>query len=393
MPARPNQFAIETRAIHAGQQPDPLTGAVVQPIYTASTYVQDGIGQNKGYMYSRSRNPTRVTLEACLADLEGARVALAFPTGLAAAATILDMLDAGARVVAHHDVYGGIYRLLAKLRNRSAGLDVEFVNFSDVEALRRAARPGTALLWFETPSNPLLEIVDIAATVAIAREVGALTVCDNTFSSPYCQRPLEMGVDIVMHSATKFLNGHSDLLAGVVAVSDSVPDKVAEDLTFIQNAVGAVLDPISCSTLLRSLKTLAVRMDRHIENAAAIAAFLDENRRRLGIERLVYPGLKDHPGHEIAKRQMKGFGSMVTFAVTGGQARADKVAKSLELFAYAVSLGGVESLVQHPASMTHKILPPERRAMLGVTDNLLRLSVGIENVADLVSDLDRALSL
>lgn len=392
MTARPNQLAIETRAIHAGQEPDPLTGAVVQPIYTASTFVQDGIGQNKGYLYSRSRNPTRSTLEACLADLEGARVAHAFPTGLAAAAAILELLDAGGRLVAHHDVYGGIYRLLTRLRNRSAGLDVEFVNFADAEAVRRAVTPETRMLWFETPSNPLLEIVDIAEVVRIAGQHGALTVCDNTFSSPYCQRPLELGVDIVMHSATKFLNGHSDLLAGVVALSERAGDRVAEDLAFIQNAVGAVLDPISCAMLLRSLKTLAVRMDRHVENAAAVAAFLDANRARLGIERLIYPGLPGHPGHEIAKRQMKGFGSMISFAVAGGQDRADRIARELELFAYAVSLGGVESLVQHPASMTHKILPPERRAMLGVTDNLLRLSIGIENVTDLIADLDRTMS-
>lgn len=392
MTARPNQLAIETRAIHAGQEPDPLTGAVVQPIYTASTFVQDGIGQNKGYLYSRARNPTRVTLEACLADLEGGRAAHAFPTGLSAAAAILELLDAGDRVVAHHDVYGGIYRLLTKVRNRSAGLDVEFVNFADADAVRRAVTPETKMLWFETPSNPLLEIVDIAEVVRIAARHGALTVCDNTFSSPYCQRPLEIGVDIVMHSATKFLNGHSDLLAGVVVLSERVDDRLAEDLAFIQSSVGSVLDPISCATLLRSLKTLAVRMDRHVENAAAIAAFLDANRERLGIERLIYPGLPSHPGHEIAKRQMKGFGSMISFAVEGGQERADRIARELELFAFAVSLGGVESLVQHPASMTHKILPPERRAMLGVTDNLLRLSIGIENVNDLIADLDRTMS-
>jgi cystathionine gamma-lyase len=392
MDTRRNQLAIETRAIHAGQEPDPLTGAVVQPIYTSSTFVQEGIGQNKGYLYSRSRNPTRSTLEACLADLEGGRVAKAFPTGLSAAATILETLDAGARVVAHHDVYGGIYRLLSKLRNRSAGLDVAFADFSKPDELRRAATAGTALMWFETPSNPLLEIVDIEAVVGIAREVGARTVCDNTFSSPYCQRPLEMGVDIVMHSATKFLNGHSDLLAGVVVLSHNASDQQVEELAFIQNSVGAVLDPMSCATLLRSLKTLPIRMDRHMENAAAVAAFLDRNRQRLGIERLIFPGLEDHPGHAIAQRQMKGFGSMISFTVAGGQARAEQVARDLRLFAFAVSLGGVESLIQHPASMTHKILPAERRAMLGVTDDLLRLSVGIENAADLIDDLDRALS-
>jgi cystathionine beta-lyase/cystathionine gamma-synthase len=390
--SRPNQLAIETRVIHAGQQPDPLTGAVVQPIYTASTFVQDGIGKNKGYMYSRSGNPTRAALEACLADLEGGRAAYAFPTGLSAAATILETLDSGAHVVAHHDVYGGIYRLLSKVRNRSAGLKVDFVNFSDAAALRRAVKADTSLLWFETPSNPLLEIVDIAEVVKIAREHRAMTVCDNTFSSPCCQRPLEMGVDIVMHSATKFLNGHSDLLAGVVAVSSAVTDGVVEQMAFLQNSVGAVLDPVSCSTLLRSLKTLAVRMDRHVENATKIAAFLDENQERLGIERLIFPGLASHPGHEIAKRQMKGFGSMISFAVTGGQARANQVAQSLDLFAYAVSLGGVESLVQHPASMTHKVVPPEQRERLGITDNLLRVSVGIENAADLIADLERVLA-
>ena len=392
MSALPNQLAIETRVIHAGQHPDPLTGAVVQPIYTASTFVQDGIDKNKGYMYSRSGNPTRTTLEACLADLEGGRAALAFPTGLSAAATILELLDTGSHVVAHHDVYGGIYRLLSQVRNRTSGLKVDFVNFADPAALRRAVTADTKMLWFETPSNPLLEIVDIAEVVKIAGAFGALTVCDNTFSSPCCQRPLEMGVDIVMHSATKFLNGHSDLLAGVVVLSNSVSDELAGQLAFLQNSVGAVLDPVSCSTLLRSLKTLAVRMDRHVENAGKIAAFLDENRDRLGIERLVFPGLADHPGHEIAKRQMKGFGSMISFAVSGGQARAAQVAQSLSLFAFAVSLGGVESLVQHPASMTHKVIPPEQREKLGITDNLLRVSVGIENAADLIADLERALA-
>lgn len=392
MKSRSNGLAIETRAIHAGQQPDPLTGAVVPPIYTSSTFVQDGIGQNKGYIYSRVRNPTRSTLEACLADLEGASRALAFPTGLAAAATILELLDSGSHIVAHHDLYGGIYRLLAKLRNRTAGLDVEFVDFSDLDAVRRAVKPTTKMLWFETPSNPLLEIVDIRQVVGIGKEVGALTVCDNTFSSPYCQRPLELGVDIVMHSATKFLNGHSDLLAGVVAVAGHVDDDIAEQLAFIQNSVGAVLDPISCATLLRSIKTLPVRMARHIENAAAIAAFLSEHQAELRIEKLIYPGLPSHPGHEIAKRQMQGFGSLVSFTVEGGSERANRIAQDLELFAFAVSLGGVESLVQHPASMTHKVLPPERRELLGVTDSLLRLSIGIENADDLIDDIRRAMT-
>jgi cystathionine gamma-lyase len=301
-------------------------------------------------------------------------------------------LDAGGHVVAHHDVYGGIYRLLAKVRKRTAGLNVDFVNFSDIDAVRKVVTPDTKMLWFETPSNPLLEIVDIDQVVRVAREVGALTVCDNTFSSPYCQRPLEFGVDIVMHSATKFLNGHSDLLAGVVAIADHVSDETTDELAFIQNSVGAVLDPISCSTLLRSIKTLAIRMDRHNDNAARIAEFLATHQSDFRIEKLIYPGLVTHPGHDIAKRQMKGFGALISFAVEGGADRADRIARDLDLFAYAVSLGGVESLIQHPASMTHKVLPPERRAQLGVTDNLLRLSVGIENVDDLIADLRNVLS-
>ncbi|WP_170574903.1 trans-sulfuration enzyme family protein [Ruegeria atlantica] len=393
MMLKANMLAIETRAIHAGQEPDPLTGAVVQPIYTASTFVQDGVGENKGYMYSRTKNPTRSTLEVCLANLESASDALAFPTGLSAAATILELLDANSEIVAHHDLYGGIYRLFSMVRNRSSGHNIKFVNFSDIDAVRDAISDKTKLVWFETPSNPLLEIVEIEGVVRAAKEVGAMTVCDNTFSSPYCQRPLEMGVDFVLHSATKFLNGHSDLLAGVVAISPSVPAEIGEQLRFIQNSVGAVLDPISCSTLLRSLKTLTVRMDRHIENASTIAAHVDANRGRYGIQKLLFPGLESHPGHEIAKKQMKGFGSMVSFVLDGGQDRANRVAQNLEIFAYAVSLGGVESLVQHPASMTHKILPPERREALGVSDSLLRISVGIEHVDDLIADLDQALMM
>ncbi|EFO30471.1 cystathionine beta-lyase [Roseibium sp. TrichSKD4] len=387
-----NQDAFETRAIHAGQEPDPQTGAVVTPIYTSSTFVQGGIGDNRGFIYSRSGNPTRLILEACLADLEGAETAIACPSGLSAASTILELLESGAHVVAHHDVYGGIYRLLEMVRSKSAGLDITFVNFSDKEAVRAAIRPDTAMLWFETPSNPLLEIVDIVFVVEEAKRVGALSVCDNTFCSPYCQRPLEQGVDIVMHSATKFLNGHSDLIAGVVAVSTNCDPEIVKKIRFLQNATGAVMDPIACSTLLRSLKTLPIRMERHNQNAEKIAVYLDENVERLGIAKLIYPGLSSHPGHEVAKRQMKGFGAMISMEVTGGQARAEKIAQSLRLFAFAVSLGGVESLVQHPANMTHAILPPERRQMLGVTDNLLRLSVGIEHVDDLIADLESAMT-
>ncbi len=392
MATKSNQLGFETRAIHAGQSPCPLTGAVVQPIYTTSTFAQDAIGENKGYLYSRAKNPTRDVLEACLADLESASAALAFPTGLAAASTIIEMLDAGSEVLVHHDLYGGIYRLFTHVKSRSAGLAIKSVNFSDIEAVKAALTPQTKMMWFETPSNPLLEIVDVEAVAALARAGGVLTVCDNTFASPYCQRPIEMGIDLVLHSATKFLNGHSDLLAGVVAVSPHLGEAMVEQLRFLQNSVGAVMDPISCSTLLRSLKTLPVRMDRHLENAAQIAAFLNDNQSRLGIERLNFPGLADHPGHDIAARQMKGFGSLMSFEVSGGEARANKVAQALSLFAFAVSLGGVESLVQHPASMTHKIVPKEQRDALGITEGLLRLSVGIELCADLVADLEQALA-
>ncbi len=392
MATKSNQLGFETRAIHAGQSPCPLTGAVVQPIYTTSTFAQDGIGENKGYLYSRAKNPTRDVLEACLADLESAQAALAFPTGLSAAATITELLDAGSEVLVHHDLYGGIYRLFTHVKSRSAGLLVKSVNFSDIEAVKAAMTPQTKMMWFETPSNPLLEIVDVETVSAIARAAGVTTVCDNTFASPYCQRPIEMGIDLVLHSATKFLNGHSDLLAGVVAASPHLETTVVERLRFLQNSVGAVLDPISCSTLLRSLKTLPVRMDRHLENAAQIAAFLKGNQGRLGIERLNFPGLGDHPGYAIASRQMKGYGSLMSFEVSGGEARANRVAQKMNLFAFAVSLGGVESLVQHPASMTHKIVPKKQRDALGITESLLRLSVGIELCSDLIADLEQALS-
>lgn len=392
MASKSNRLGFETRAIHAAQSPCPLTGAVVQPVYTTSTFVQDAIGKNKGYLYSRAKNPTRDVLEGCLADLEGAAMALAFPTGLAAASTIIELLDAGSEVLIHHDLYGGIYRLFTHVKAHSAGLVIKSVNFSDMDAVKAAITPQTKMMWFETPSNPLLEIVDIEAITQLARKGDILSVCDNTFASPYCQRPIEMGVDLVLHSATKFLNGHSDLLAGVVAASAHLDGDVVDRLRFLQSSLGAVLDPISCATLLRSVKTLPVRMDRHLENAELIAAFLDENQAALGISKLKYPGLKDHPGHDIAARQMKGFGSLMSFEVTGGEPRANSVAQRLNLFAFAVSLGGVESLVQHPASMTHKIVPKAQRDALGITEGLLRLSVGIELCSDLIADLEQALT-
>jgi len=391
MTKKPNQQRFETRAIHAGQSPDPLTGAIVTPIYQASTYVQDGIGENKGYVYSRPGNPTRLTVEACLADLESAETAFVFPTGLAAAATILDLLESGAHIVAHDDLYGGVYRLLADLAPLTRGHSVTFVNFADSAAVEAATREDTKMLWFETPSNPLTRIVDIEAVVAIARKVGALTVCDNTFSSPYCQRPLELGVSVVMHSATKFLNGHSDLLAGVAAVSPTAPEGVAERMKYLQNALGSVLSPVDSALLLRSLKTLAVRMDRHCENAMTIATFLSENKEEFGLDKVWYPGLEDHPGHAIAKRQMHGYGAVISLIVKGGQPRADAIMKATHLFQFAVSLGGVESLIQHPASLTHATVPEERRIETGIVDDLVRLSVGIEGVEDLLADIEAAL--
>ena len=385
-----NRHAFETRAIHAGQEPDPQSGAVVTPIVHASTFVQDGIGENRGYIYARSGNPTRHTVERCIADLEGAEAGYAFPTGLSAAATILELLDAGAHIVAHGDLYGGVHRLLTQVRMRSAGFDVTFVDFSDTDAVRAAVTEKTAMLWYETPSNPTLRIVDIAAISQIGREANALTVCDNTFCSPYLQNPLALGADIVMHSATKFLCGHSDMMAGIACVGAHVPAEINERLGFLQNSVGAVLSPPDCAQLLRSVKTLPVRMDRHSSNARAVAEHFAENRDRFGLADVRYPGLPDHPGHEIAARQMRDFGAIVTIEVAGGEARANEVLKRTSLFQFAVSLGGVESLIQHPASLTHKAVPEEERAAAGISGGMIRLSVGIEHVTDLIADLEEA---
>ncbi|MCP5038948.1 MAG: PLP-dependent transferase [Rhodobacteraceae bacterium] len=387
---KPNQLNFDTRAIHAGQEPDPLTGAVVTPIIHATTFVQDGIDKNRGFVYSRSGNPTRLTVEACLADLESAKTAFAFPTGLSAAATILECVDAGAHIVAHADLYGGIHRLLNDVRTRSAGHQVTFVDFADTDAVAGVVNEKTTLLWYETPSNPMLKIVDIAAISQIAKSVGAMSVCDNTFSSPYLQRPLELGVDIVMHSATKFLSGHSDLMAGVAAVSASAPDGVAERLKLMQNATGAVLSAMDSSLLLRSVKTLPVRMERHCSNAKKITEHLLDNQTRYGITSVRYPGLPDHPGHDVAARQMRDFGSMISLYVDGGLQRLEQVMQRSHLFQFAVSLGGVESLIQHPASLTHKTVPKEKRDAEGVTDDLIRLSVGIEDASDLIADIKQA---
>ncbi|QQP98623.1 cystathionine gamma-synthase [Lysobacter enzymogenes] len=377
---------LGTLAIHAGQSPDPSTGAVMPPIYATSTYAQSSPGQHQGFEYSRSHNPTRFAYERCIAGLEGGRRGYAFASGLAATSTILEMLDAGSHVIAMDDVYGGTYRLFERVRRRTAGLDFSWVDLSDEAKFEAAIRPETKLVWIETPTNPLLKLVDIARIAEIARKRGLIVVVDNTFSSPILQRPLELGAHIVMHSATKYLNGHSDIVGGIAVVGDA--PELEEQLTFLQNAVGGIQGPFDSFLALRGLKTLHLRMKAHCENAQALAEWLETHP---SVEKVLYPGLKSHPQHELAKRQMHGFGGMVSIYVKGGMDGARRMMERCHLFTIAESLGGVESLVNHPAVMTHASIPPDRRAALGITDNLVRLSVGVEDLADLRDELERAL--
>ena len=377
---------LGTLAIHAGQFPDPSTGAVMTPIYATSTYVQSSPGVHQGFEYSRSHNPTRFAYERCVAALEGGTRGFAFASGLAATSTILELLDSGSHVIAMDDVYGGTYRLFERVRRRSAGLDFSWVDLSDAAAFEAAIRPDTKLVWIETPTNPLLKLVDIARIAAIARKRGLIVVVDNTFSSPILQRPLEHGAHIVMHSATKYLNGHSDMVGGMVVVGDDAG--IAEQMVFLQNAIGGIQGPFDSFLALRGLKTLHLRMKAHCENAQALAEWLDSHP---AIEKVIYPGLKSHPQHELAKRQMDGFGGMVSIYIKGGLGAAKRFCERTKLFALAESLGGVESLVNHPAIMTHASVPMERRAALGITDNLVRLSVGVECVHDLTVELEDAL--
>ena len=377
---------IGTRAIHAGQSPDPSTGAVMTPIYATSTYVQASPGVHQGFEYSRSHNPTRFAYERCVAALEGGRNGYAFASGLAATSTVLDVLDSGSHVVCMDDVYGGTYRLFERVRRRSAGLDFSFVDLNDMAALEAAVKPNTKLIWCETPTNPMLKIVDIARLAEFARKRGLLLAVDNTFSSPVLQRPLELGAHLVMHSATKYLNGHSDMVGGMVVVGDDA--ELAEKMTFLQNAVGGVQGPFDSFLALRGLKTLHLRMKAHCENAGELAAWLEKHP---AIDKVIYPGLASHPQHALAKQQMHGFGGMISIYVKGGADAARRMMERCRLFALAESLGGVESLVNHPAIMTHASVPPERRAALGIADNLVRLSVGVEDVADLRDELQSAL--
>jgi cystathionine gamma-lyase len=372
-------LAFATRVIHGGQRPDPLTGAVMPPIYATSTYVQSSPGVHQGYEYSRTHNPTRDALQAALANLEAGAAAFAFASGMAASATLLELLDAGSHIVAMHDLYGGSYRLFENVRKRSAGLKVSFVDLSDPAALAHALRPDTRLIWVETPTNPLLKLVDLSAVADLARRRGILTVCDNTFATPFLQRPLEHGFDIVMHSTTKFLNGHSDSIGGAAIVRER--GELAERIGYLQNALGAVPGPFDSFLTLRGIKTLALRMERHCSNALAVAQFLAAHP---SVERVYYPFLASHPQHALARRQMPGGGGgIVTAVLRGGLEAARRALERCHLFSLAESLGGVESLIEHPAIMTHASLPEATRAALGIGPGLIRLSVGVEDVSEL----------
>lgn len=377
---------FSTRCIHAGQSPDPATGAVMPPIYTTSTYAQSSPGVHKGYDYSRTRNPTRGAWERCIADLEGGVRGFAFASGMAATSTLLELLDAGSHIVATDDLYGGSFRLFERVRKRSAALETSFIDMSHDGALEAALRPNTRMIWIETPTNPTLKLVDIARVAEFARKRGILTVVDNTFASPWVQRPLELGADIVMHSATKYLNGHSDMIGGVAVAADA---ELAEKIAFLQNAIGGIGGAFDSFLALRGVKTLALRMRQTSENALQIAEWLE---RQPNVSRVLYPGLPSHPQYELAKRQMhNGFSGIVTFFVKGGLEGARRFLERLEIFTIAESLGGVESLVDHPGLMTHASIPPEKRQALGIDDSLIRLSVGIEDAQDLIDDLAQAL--
>ncbi len=375
-----------TLAIHAGQDPDPSTGAVIPPIYATSTYAQTSPGVHKGLDYARTHNPTRWAYEKAVAALEGGRAAYAFSSGMAAAATVLELLEAGSHVLALDDLYGGTRRLFERVRRRSANLRFSYSALDSRAQIESQLSPDTRMIWVETPSNPLLKLVDLAEIAAIARSRGILTVADNTFASPWVQQPLSFGFDIVLHSATKYLNGHSDLVNGVVVVDDA---ELAERLAFLQNAVGSIPSPFDCFLANRGLKTLALRMERHCANALEVARWLERHPK---IERVIYPGLSSHPQHALARRQMRAGGGMVTVVLKGGEAEARRFLERCEVFTLAESLGGVESLIEHPAIMTHASVPAEVRAQLGIGDSLVRLSVGVEDVADLIDDLEQALA-
>ena len=377
------ESAFATRAIHAGQRPEPLAGAIMTPVYLTSTYVQTGLGENKGYEYARGKNPTREALERNVAALEGARHGFAFSSGMGCLDSIMKLFSAGDHIVCGESVYGGTFRLFDKILRRM-GMTFSFVDTRDPNRISEAVTPATRAILVETPTNPLMRLTDIAAAASIARDAGCVLIVDNTFASPYFQRPLELGASIVYHSTTKYLNGHSDMIGGIAVTND---DSLAERLQFIVNAAGAVPGPFDCWLALRGTKTLHLRMERHDSNGRAIAQWLAE---RVGEDKVLYPGLPSHPQHELAKRQMSGFGGMISVEL-GTRERADAVLRKVKLFSLAESLGGVESLISNPASMTHASVEPERRAKLGLSDGLIRLSCGVEDVGDLIADLDQAL--
>lgn len=374
-----------TRCVHAGQEPDPTTGAVMMPIYATSTYVQQSPGVHKGYDYARTKNPTRMAFERCIADLEGGQAAFAFASGLSAIATTIDCFEHGSHIIAVDDLYGGSRRLFERVRKRSAGIEMTYLDLTDAGRLEAAIRPNTRLIWVETPTNPTLKLVDLGAIAAIARKRGIFTGADNTFASPYVQRPLEHGFDLVVHSTTKYLNGHSDIVGGVAVVGDN--EELRERLTFLQNAVGAIQGPFDSFLALRGLKTLALRMERHCTSALKIAQWLERHPK---VRRVYYPGLPSHPQHVLAKKQMRAFGGMISADLAGTLDDAKRFLERCRLFALAESLGGVESLIEHPALMTHGSVPPEVRATLGIGDTLVRLSVGIEDPDDLIADIASA---
>jgi cystathionine gamma-lyase len=383
-----NRLDFATRAIHGGQQHDPATGAVMVPIYATSTYAQASPGEHKGFEYSRSQNPTRFALERGLADLESGTRGYAFASGLAAIATLLDALDAGDHVIASEDLYGGSFRLFDKVRKRSAALEFSFVDLADIAAVEAAITPRTRLIWAETPTNPMLRLCDLEAIAGLAKRRGVLAAADNTFASPYVQRPLELGFDVVMHSTTKYVGGHSDVVGGALIVGENA--ELRDKLTFLQNAVGAVSSPFDSYLTLRGLKTLALRMQRHCENGLAIARWLEA---RKGVKQVIYPGLPSHPQHDLARRQMTGgFGGMITAILDRDLAGTTRFLERTRLFTLAESLGGVESLIEHPAIMTHASIPADTRDRIGIADSLVRLSVGVEAADDLVADLDQALA-
>ena len=385
-PDNARALSLATLAIHGGQSPDPTTGAVMPPIYATSTYAQSSPGEHQGFEYSRTHNPTRFAYERCVASLEGGTRGFAFASGMAATSTVMELLDAGSHVVAMDDIYGGTYRLFERVRRRTAGLDFSFVDLTDLAALEAAITPATRMLWIETPTNPMLKIVDIAAVAAIAKKHKLIVVVDNTFASPMLQRPLELGADLVLHSATKYLNGHSDMVGGMVVVGDDA--ELAEQMAFLQNSIGGVQGPFDSFLALRGLKTLPLRMKAHCANALALAQWLESQP---AVEKVIYPGLTSHPQHELATRQMNGYGGIVSIVLKGGFEAAKRFCERTELFTLAESLGGVESLVNHPAVMTHASIPVERRETLGISAGLVRLSVGVEEVGDLMVDLERAL--